>query len=125
MTSLHPLVNWAYGATTAQLMWVDGELHALPSTNGSRIGCTLGSITFCTALQPSLAKTAAIHSSVKIIANCDDMYICGPSESAIKAAWATLKLDAKQRLGLTIIVGETVVPFDPQHSLHGPLNTFC
>ena len=87
------LVWFLYGFPSQQLV-PDGEggVASIPSTVGSRQGCSLGSFLFCLALQKTLNAVKSRHPDVTVLAYADDVTLVGRPAKAVAAFQEYTKL---------------------------------
>ena len=94
--SMAPFVRLVYGQESDILVseMIDDKSTTtrIPSSVGSRQGCSLGSFLFCLAIHPCLNQLKDEFPDLMIIAYCDDVHIVGPPAQAIQAyhRWAYL-----------------------------------
>jgi hypothetical protein len=83
-----PLVQWAYGSATPLLYhhYSSGELFQLPSVEGVRQGCALGSLLFAAAQQIVLAQLPSFNLfRPHLFALHDDNLLVGPPDLLLRA----------------------------------------
>jgi len=80
------LVWFLYGFASQQLLPdSEGGVASIPSTVGSRQGCSLGSFLFCLALQKTLNTVKSHHPHVTILAYANDVTLVGHPAKAVAA----------------------------------------
>jgi hypothetical protein len=90
--ALSPFVRLIYGRASDILISEGPNTVAVPSSVGSRQGCSLGSFLFCLAIHPYLEMLQREYPDLLIVAYCDDVHVVGPPGKAIEAyhRWAYL-----------------------------------
>ena len=89
---LSAFVRLIYGQASDILLTEDSETVSVPSSVGSRQGCSLGSFLFCLSIHPYLQMLRREYPELLIVAYCDDVHFVGQPKRAVEAyhRWAYL-----------------------------------